>query len=250
MLASEAFPRFLEHPSSIEMIAKLRLRESAGEQLPCRTAAYGVTLSEGYWLDMFKAMSEAVSIGLVVSDMTIPGIPLVHINEGFKAVTGYGKEKIGTSCRFLQGKETEPYLNDEIMGALQQSESLLIKIHNYKANGQKFQCLFALHPVFGPAPETEYKFQIGIQIDYNDQDLDMPRKLIEMGRIIRNLPQSVGGDKLPGVDSTMSEFETLYGPPKAAGGMGGGGGGGFAGGFAAQPPGGPPPSFGGAPRFG
>jgi hypothetical protein len=86
----------------LQMITKLRQREMAGEQLPCRTAAFGLTLTESYWLDMFRNMSETLSIGLVISDMTIPGVPLVHINEGFKAVTGYGKEKIGTSCRFLQ----------------------------------------------------------------------------------------------------------------------------------------------------
>lgn len=45
----------------------------------------------------------------------------------------------------------------------------------------------------------------------------------------------IGGDKLPGVDALVSEFDTLYGPPKAAGGMGGGG---FSGGFSAVPPGG------------
>jgi hypothetical protein len=41
-------------------------------------------------------------IGIVVSDMTVPRIPLIHINEGFKAVTGYGKKKIGSNCNFLQ----------------------------------------------------------------------------------------------------------------------------------------------------
>jgi hypothetical protein len=40
---------------------------------------------------------------------------------------------------------------------------------------------------------------------------------------LRLLPQSVGGDKLPGVDTMMNEFDNLYGPPKppAAAGMGG-----------------------------
>jgi hypothetical protein len=139
--------------------------------------------------------------------MTVPGIPLVHINEGFRNVTGYGKEKIGCSCRFLQGKETEPYLNDEIMAALQQSESLFVKLHNYKANGQKFQCLLALHPVFGPAPDNEYKYQIGIQIDFNNQDPDLYRKITEMARVLRFLPQTVGGDKLSGVDKATMEIE-------------------------------------------
>jgi hypothetical protein len=54
----------------------------AGEQLPVRTAAYGVSLTESYWLDMFKNMIETLSVGVVISDMTIPGIPLVAINEG------------------------------------------------------------------------------------------------------------------------------------------------------------------------
>eukprot|EP01035_Chromulina_nebulosa_P017995 gene17995-23633_t len=214
-LSSEALSRFLEHPSSIEMISKLRQRELAGEQLPIRTVAAGVNpQSETFWLELFRNFSETVSIGMVISDMTVPGIPLVYINEGFRGVTGYGKEKIGTNCRFLQGKETENYLNDEIMAALQQSEQLFVKLHNYKANGQKFQCLFALQPVFGPAPDTEYKYQIGIQLDFNPADPDLNRKINEMARVLRLLPQAVGGEKLPGVDAYLHDLETNYGPPK------------------------------------
>eukprot|EP00595_Chromulina_sp_UTEXLB2642_P002385 CAMPEP_0196767552 /NCGR_PEP_ID=MMETSP1095-20130614/41737_1 /TAXON_ID=96789 ORGANISM="Chromulina nebulosa, Strain UTEXLB2642" /NCGR_SAMPLE_ID=MMETSP1095 /ASSEMBLY_ACC=CAM_ASM_000446 /LENGTH=883 /DNA_ID=CAMNT_0042135995 /DNA_START=41 /DNA_END=2692 /DNA_ORIENTATION=- len=216
-LSSEAFNRFLEHPSSIEMISKLRQRELAGEQLPIRTVAAGVNpQSETFWLELFRNFSETVSIGMVISDMTVPGIPLVYINEGFRGVTGHGKEKIGTNCRFLQGKETENYLNDEIMAALQQSEQLFVKLHNYKANGQKFQCLFALQPVFGPAPDTEYKYQIGIQLDFNPADPDLNRKINEMARVLRLLPQAVGGEKLPGVDAYLHDLETNYSPPKHA----------------------------------
>jgi hypothetical protein len=123
----------------------------------------------------------------------------------------------------IKGAKTEKYLNMEILTALQQSESLLVKLTNYKANGQEFQCLFALHPIFGPAPDTEYKFQIGIQVDFNNADPDLGRKLAEFGRILRLLPQSVGGDKLPGVDTMMNEFDNLYGPPKPPGAAGMGG---------------------------
>ena len=140
---------------------------------------------------------------MVVSDMTVPGIPLVYINKGFQTVTGHGKEKIGTSCRFLQGPETEKYLNEEIMAALQQSEHLVVKLHNYKSNQQKFQCLFALHPVFGPAPEHEYKYQIGMQLDFTNSDPELTRKLQEMARVLRYLPQSVGGEALSGVQEEI-----------------------------------------------
>ena len=251
MLAQEAFLRFLEHPSSTELIAKLALRERAGEQLSCRTAAFGVKPdSPTMWLDLFKNMAESCSVGVVVSDMTVPGIPLVYINEGFKTVTGYGKEKIGCSCRFLQGPETEVYVNDEIMEALQQSMPALFKLHNYKANGQKFQCLFALHPVFGPS--GEYKFQIGIQIDMVAQPT-ITAQLLELERILRYLPRTMtGADSEDAVrvlpsdvmgDQTIMPYvnidpsTTMGAAPAAAAPSGGGGmGGGMGGGFGTPAP--------------
>ena len=150
--------------------------------------ALSVTLTFLYF-NPIQCNAHTRTIGMVMADMTIPGCSLIYINEGFKAVTGYGKEKIGCNARFLQGKETEVYLNEEIMDSLQQSSPLVTKLHNYKANGQKFQNLLALHPVFGPVPDTEYKWQIGMQIDFNNQDPDLPRKIMEMGRVLRNLPQ-------------------------------------------------------------
>lgn len=44
--------------------------------------------SPTYWMDMLKTMSETLRIGLVVSDMFVPGCPLAHLNEGFAAQTG------------------------------------------------------------------------------------------------------------------------------------------------------------------
>ena len=107
------------------------------------------------------------------------------------------------------------------MAALQQSESLLIKLHNYKQNGQKFQCLFALHPVMGPIPDNEYKYQIAVQLDFNPADPDLPRKIMEMGRVLRNLPQSIGGEALPGVDKAIADVEAFCGLKPAGGGGGG-----------------------------
>lgn len=102
-LATDAFQRFMEHASSVEYITKVRQRELAGEQLPVSTAAAGVNpQSETFWLEMFQNMSETVSIGMIIADMTIPGVPLAYINEGFRNVTGYGKEKIGCNAKFLQ----------------------------------------------------------------------------------------------------------------------------------------------------
>ena len=77
------------------------------------------------------------------------------------------------------------------MAALQQSDSLLVKLTNYKANGQMFQCLFALHPVFGP--NKEYKYQIGIQLDFA-MTPQITNQVLEMERLVRYLPHSITGD--------------------------------------------------------
>ena len=127
---------------------------------------------------------------MVVSDMTVPGIPLVYINKGFQTVTGHGKEKIGTSCRFLQGPETEKYLIEEICEALRHAEPLVVKLHNYRANGEKFQCLLHLHPVFGP--DGDYKYQIGLQMEFS-MNAEITRQLLEMERVSRYLPFSMTG---------------------------------------------------------
>jgi PAS domain S-box-containing protein len=249
ILANDLLPRFMNSKFSHALIIKIRQREMMGQQGPLRTVAAGLDKnSENYWMDMFRVMSETISIGVVISDMTIPGIPLIHVNEGFRAVTGYGKEKISCNCRFLQGPETESYLNDEIMAALQQAEPLLVKLHNYKANGQKFQCLFALRPVFGP--QGEYKFQIGIQLDFT-MTPEITRQLLEFERLYKNLPKSITGDDAedilkiipsdcmgdgccyPYIKNDFSEVKTAAPvAPASTGGFGGGGFGGM-GGFGA-----------------
>ena len=132
--------------------------------------------------------TEHLRVGATVSDMTIPGIPLNYVNEGFKRLTGYGKEMIGTNCRFLQGPETELYLNDEIVEALRNCEQMHIKLHNYKKNNTKFQLLLCLHPVFGPS--NEYKYQIGLQLDFNE-DKDLYEYLAECDNFMRIVPNTL-----------------------------------------------------------
>eukprot|EP01041_Mallomonas_annulata_P008352 gene8352-17208_t len=223
LLARDAFTMLLESPCAVELIMGLVEREVNGEEISLKTVLYGLNLmsstSETIWLDMFRAMSESVSssngnggsssmIGMVVTDMTVPGLPLVHINEGFRAVTGYGKEKIGSNCRFLQGPETQTYLIEEIDVATNDAISLITKVIYYKANGKKFQCLLALHPVFGPAPEYEYKYQISFMINFSINDAQLPPRISEMGKILRYMPQSMCAATTEEVDMKILQMET------------------------------------------
>ncbi|CAM9142410.1 unnamed protein product [Discosporangium mesarthrocarpum] len=191
-LTTEMFPRFLNSKFGLLCLKQIRARELAGEQLPIQTVAYGKNpASSQFWLEMFKTMSETVSVGMVVADMNVPGCPLAYINEGFKTVTGYGKENIGRNSKFLQGEETEDYMVTEIMHSLQQHESLCCKLHNHKADGRKFQNLLCLHPVKGP--EGEYLYQVGMQVELQSSP-NMVAQILEMDRVLRLLPSVVTGD--------------------------------------------------------
>ncbi|CAM9252965.1 unnamed protein product [Choristocarpus tenellus] len=191
-LSTEMFPRFLNSRFGHLCIKQLRAREMAGEQVVVNTVAAGKNVqSSQFWLEMFKTMSETASVGMVVADMNVPGCPLAYINEGFKQVTGYGKENIGRNSKFLQGPETEGYMVEEIMHALQQHEPLMCKLHNHKADGRKFQCLLCLHPVNGT--EGEYLYQIGMEVELQSSPTIM-NQIIEMERILRLLPSTITGD--------------------------------------------------------
>ena len=77
------------------------------------------------------------------------------------------------------------------MASLQHADPLIIKLHNYKKDGTKFQCLFALHPVLGIG--NEYKYQIGLQIDFT-MTPDVTRQLLLMETLLRYIPNTITGD--------------------------------------------------------
>ena len=52
---------------------------------------------------------QAVSQGIVITDATIPGDPIVYVSPGFERMTGYpAAAALGRNCRFLQGPGTDP----------------------------------------------------------------------------------------------------------------------------------------------
>ena len=60
------------------------------------------------WLNGFLSASETYPVCIAISDATIAGNALLHVNTEFCRVTGYSREEVlGRSCRFLQGPRTE-----------------------------------------------------------------------------------------------------------------------------------------------
>lgn len=242
-LGIDCFPRYMESTHSREFIYALQQREANGEQLPIRTVSYGLDPdTPTYWIDMLKTMSETLRIGLVVSDMFVPGCPLAYINEGFAAQTGYGKENIGRNAKFLQGPQTELYMVEEIVEALRHADPLFCKLTNHKPDGSPYQQCLCLTPVFNV--DGEYKYQIGCQVDFDPDNPETPIFIMELERVVRNLPQTITGETPKAMPTRTQELENFL-ASITSGGTGAG-----PGGLTATPPSGGAPSGGGQPRPG
>lgn len=86
-LSREFLPRFMNSQWAVLVVKSVQKRELSGTGTPLVSAAAGLNReSPSFWLDMFKVTSETLRIGAVISDMTIPGIPLNYINDGFQRV--------------------------------------------------------------------------------------------------------------------------------------------------------------------
>lgn len=127
-------------------------------------------------LKLLKAAVDHATIGILIAENT-PEQPLVFVNEGFEAVTGYtAKAALGRKCDFLQGPETSPEAIQNLRNAIAQCESIEVEIANYKADGALFWNELSLSPVNNDKGETTH--YIGIQSDVTEK-VQAQRQLVE-----------------------------------------------------------------------
>ncbi|MFO0592800.1 MAG: PAS domain S-box protein [Polyangiaceae bacterium] len=90
----------------------------------------------------------AVSQGIVITDATVPGRPIIYVSPGFERLTGYSAaEVMGQSCAFLHGAETDPEAIDEIATAMERGRSCSVHLIDYRKDGTKFWNDLTLAPV-------------------------------------------------------------------------------------------------------
>ena len=188
---------FLNSEAAGHFFMGLRDREVNGESSKLRSAGYDFrTISETLFLDLIHevAVVAGPGIGLVVSDCSTPGLPLIYISGGFRGVTGYGKEQIGLPCSFLQGPATESSVVEDIVDSLRFAKPNYSRITNYKKNSSPFQCLLSLCPVVSDSSKKTYAFQIGLQVDATWDNADAHLDTLQaIGDLTRFLPTTVSG---------------------------------------------------------
>lgn len=99
---------------------------------------------------------------ITISDARRPDMPLVYVNIGFTAFSGYTRdEAVGRNCRFLQnGLGDQPGLT-EIRRAIRERRGCVTDLINFRRDGTLIYNRLSVHPVFDG--EGQLIYFLGLQ---------------------------------------------------------------------------------------
>lgn len=115
--------------------------------------------------NIFFAAVEMTRMPMVVTDPRQKDNPIVFVNGAFLDLTGYTPDEIlGNNCRFLQGRDTDRAVIDELRTALAEHKAVAVDILNYKKDGTPFWNGLFIGPVFDKDGELLYFFASQLDI--------------------------------------------------------------------------------------
>lgn len=114
---------------------------------------------------------QAINAGVVLSDATSHGMPIVYVNPAFEEMTGYpAAEVVGRNCSFLQAHDREQPALEAIREAIKNKTTGYAVLRNYRKDGSLFMNELFISPV-ADAHGNVIQF-LGIQhIRISDQTL-------------------------------------------------------------------------------
>lgn len=114
-----------------------------------------------------KLLEQAIAAsnnGIIISDMQSPQQPIIYCNPAFNKITGYPVEEVlGSNCRILQGKDTNPKVVEKIRQCLRLGIHGRVILKNYQQNGMEFWNELSLSPVRNERGDLTHF--IGVQVD-------------------------------------------------------------------------------------
>ncbi len=124
-------------------------------------------MENGSLLTIMQQAMDNAREGITISDATKNDNPLIYVNKGFTAMTGYSHEEaIGKNCRFLQGVTKGQEGARLLKEAIAQQKAVQVELVNYHKNGSLFHNKLSVTPVFDAAGKlTNF---IGVQEDVTE----------------------------------------------------------------------------------
>jgi PAS domain S-box-containing protein/diguanylate cyclase (GGDEF)-like protein len=129
-------------------------------------------------------------LGIVLTDPSKAGNPIVFVNPAFTELTGYSPaEAIGRNCRFLQGPDTDRKVVSDIRDAIAQGQPIRRGILNYRKNGTQFWTDLAISPTHDELGDV-VGF-VGVLTDVTDRRLEEAMRgeaEARVSSIVENMP--------------------------------------------------------------
>ena len=115
--------------------------------------------------------------------------PIEVANEAFSELTGYSENEIvGRNCRFLAGKNTEPWISAQIRQAVEARRPVLVDILNYRRDGSPFRNGVMVTPLFGEDGQLAYF--LGSQVDLGaEEPMALSARQARASELVRSLPR-------------------------------------------------------------
>src|SRR3984957_15959449 len=93
----------------------------------------------GFDASIYRRLVESSPDGVALVDALDPERPVVYVNPGFEALTGYSAaELLGRNLRLLQGEDREQDGRHRLREALARAEACRVLLRNYRKDGTVF----------------------------------------------------------------------------------------------------------------
>jgi diguanylate cyclase (GGDEF)-like protein/PAS domain S-box-containing protein len=104
----------------------------------------------GFDAEMYRRLVETSPEGVVLVDAQNPERPVLYVNPGFEALTGYSAaELLGRNLRLLQGDDREQDGRHRLREALGRGEACRVLLRNYRKDGRVFWNEMTILPLLG-----------------------------------------------------------------------------------------------------
>ncbi|KAL4431058.1 hypothetical protein ABPG75_006314 [Micractinium tetrahymenae] len=146
----------------------------------------------------------STSEGVVITDPSQPGNPIVWANAAFERMTGYSQEAVlGRSHALLQGPDTDPVVLADIAAAMDEGRPVVAEILVYRCDGSSFWCQISITPILDAATGRVANF-VAVQRDISQ------RKAVEAASHVREQALSNLNEGICICDATLKDCPVVY----------------------------------------
>ncbi|MWV65286.1 PAS domain S-box protein [Halorubrum sp. JWXQ-INN 858] len=135
-------------------------------------------------LRLYRRAMDTATVGMTITNPSLPDNPLVYVNDEFVRLTGWSHEEVlGRNPRLFQCADTDPETIARVRRAIDEGEPVSVELLNERADGTRWYNALDVAPIHGPDGAVEYF--LGFQRDVTDRR-EREIRLAVLDRVLRH----------------------------------------------------------------